>query len=311
MEISTLIPTIVLVVIAVVAVVAILKTATVVPQQEAYIVERLGKYHRTLLAGFHVLIPFIDRVAYKINLKEEPIDVPAQTCITKDNVALEIDGVLYLKVFDPKKAAYGVEDYQFAAIQLAQTSLRSAIGKIDLDRTFEERENLNAEVVQAVDEAAQNWGVKVLRYEIKDIRPPESILQAMEKQMKAEREKRAMILESEGQKTAQINLAEAEKERARLESEGEKLRKINEAEGQAQAILKVAEATAEALRVVAEQLEKEGGEKAAQLEVAKKWVEQFGHIAKESTTLVVPQDLADTSKIVASAFKVFESVKQR
>ncbi len=251
-------------------VIVLWKTAVVVPQRSAYVIERLGKYRVTLEAGLHILLPFFDRVAYRRSLKEEPVDIPAQTCITADNVTLEVDGILYLQVIDPKKSAYGIDNFHFAAAQLAQTSLRSAIGKISLDNTFEARESLNGQVVMALDEAAENWGVKVLRYEIKDIQPPRTVLEAMEKQMKAEREKRAEIARSEGEKQAILNRAEGDRGEAIFLSEGEKAKRINEAEGKAQEILMVAEATAQGIRKVAEALAAPGGMEAANLEVAKK-----------------------------------------
>ncbi|HHD62981.1 MAG TPA: paraslipin [Desulfobulbaceae bacterium] len=282
-------------------VVLLIKTAVVVPQRSEYVVERLGKYRTTLEAGFHILIPFLDRVAYKRTLKEEPIDIPAQTCITADNVTMEVDGVLYLQVMNSRQSAYGIENYHFAASQLAQTSLRSAIGKISLDNTFEARENLNQQVVDALDEAAQNWGIKVLRYEIKDIQPPRSVLEAMEKQMRAEREKRAEIARSEGQKQALINQAAGERAEAIALSEGEKMKRINEAEGRAQEILKVAEATAEGIRRVGEALSEPGGHEAANLDVAKKYLDQFGKLAKENNTMILPGNLTDVSSMVATA----------
>ncbi|MFP7754097.1 SPFH domain-containing protein [Thermodesulfobacteriota bacterium B35] len=282
-------------------VILLLKTAVVVPQRSEYVIERLGKYRDTLSAGFHILIPFLDRVAYKRSLKEEPIDIPAQTCITADNVTMEVDGVLYLQVVNARQSAYGIEDYRFAAIQLAQTSLRSAIGKITLDNTFEARETLNQQVVDALDEAAQNWGVKVLRYEIKDIQPPRSVLEAMEKQMRAEREKRAEIARSEGEKQALINRAEGERAEAIALSEGEKMKRINEAEGRAQEILKVADATAEGLRKVASALAAPGGHDAANLDVAKKYLDQFGKLARENNTMILPSNLTDVSAMVATA----------
>jgi regulator of protease activity HflC (stomatin/prohibitin superfamily) len=287
-------------------VVILLKTAVVVPQRSEYVVERLGKYHTTLEAGFHILIPFFDKIAYRRSLKEEPIDIQAQTCITADNVTLEVDGVLYLQVMNSRQSAYGIQDYHFAAAQLAQTSLRSAIGKIELDNTFEARETLNQQVVDALDEAAQNWGVKVLRYEIKDIQPPRTVLEAMEKQMKAEREKRAEIAKSQGEKQAMINRAEGEKAEAISLSEGEKMKRINEAEGRAQEILKVAEATAEGIRRVAESLSSPGGMEAANLEVAKKYLDEFGKLAKENNTMIVPGNLADISSMVAAAMSTIK-----
>ncbi|MFV0436353.1 MAG: SPFH domain-containing protein [Desulfopila sp.] len=289
--------------------VVLLKTAVVVPQRSEYVVERLGKYRATLEAGFHLLLPFLDRVAYKRSLKEEPIDIPAQTCITADNVTLEVDGILYLQVVNSMQSAYGIEDYQFAAAQLAQTSLRSAIGKITLDSTFEARETLNGQVVEALDEAASNWGVKVLRYEIKDIEPPRTVLEAMEKQMKAEREKRAEIARSEGEKQAIMNRAEGDRAEAIFLSEGEKMKRINEAEGRAQEILQVAEATAEGIRKVAEALAMSGGKEAANLEVAKKYLDEFGKLAKTNNTMIIPASLGDVSSMIATAMATFSQVK--
>lgn len=279
----------------------LIKTAVVVPQRHEYVIERLGKYRTTLSAGFHILIPFLDKVAYKRHLKEEPIDIAAQTCITSDNVTMEVDGVLYLQVINARQSAYGIEDYRFAAIQLAQTSLRSAIGKIELDNTFEARETLNQQVVDALDEATQNWGIKVLRYEIKDIQPPRTVLEAMEKQMKAEREKRAEIAHSEGHRQAVINRAEGEKAEAIALSEGEKMRRINEAEGRAQEILKVAEATARGIRMVADSLAEKGGLEAANLEVAKKYLDEFGKLAKTNNTMILPGNLTDIAGMVTAA----------
>jgi len=281
--------------------VIVIKTAVVVPQRNEYVIERLGKYRTTFGAGFHFLIPFIDRIAYKRSLKEEPIDIPAQTCITADNVTMEVDGVLYLQVMNARQSAYGIDNYHFAASQLAQTSLRSAIGKISLDNSFEARETLNQQVVEALDEAAQNWGIKVLRYEIKDLEPPRSVLEAMEKQMRAEREKRAEIARSEGEKQALINRAAGERAEAIALSEGEKMKRINEAEGQAQEILKVAEATAEGIRKVGEALAAPGGHEAANLDVAKKYLDQFGKLAKENNTMILPGNLTDVSSMVATA----------
>ncbi len=291
-------------------IVLLLKTAVVVDQQHEYVIERLGKYRTTLEAGFHILIPFFDKVAYKRSLKEESIDIPAQTCITADNVSMEIDGCLYLQVVNSRLSAYGIDNYHFAVAQMAQTSLRSAIGKITLDNTFEARENLNRQVVEALDEASQNWGVKVLRYEIKDIQPPRSVLDAMEKQMKAEREKRAEIAKSEGERQAMINRAEGERAEAIARSEGEKMRLINEAEGQAQEILKMAEATAEGIRSVAAALSEPGGEEAANLEVAKKYLDQFGKLAKENNTMILPANLADVSSMVATVMNTLAHTKK-
>lgn len=282
-------------------VIILAKAAVVVPQRNEYVVERLGKYRTTLGAGFHLLIPFLDRIAYKRSLKEEPIDIPAQTCITADNVTMEVDGVLYLQVINARQSAYGIENYHFATSQLAQTSLRSAIGKISLDNTFEARETLNMQVVEALDEAAQNWGIKVLRYEIKDLQPPVSVLEAMEKQMRAEREKRAEIARSEGEKQSLINRAAGERAEAIALSEGEKMRRINEAEGRAREILKVAEATAAGIRQVGEALTSPGGPEAANLDVAKKYLDQFGKLAKENNTMILPGNLTDVSSMVATA----------
>ncbi len=294
-------PIVGIVILIVLIVFILIKTAVVVPQRSEYVVERLGKYRTTLTAGFHILIPFLDKVAYKRHLKEEPIDISAQTCITSDNVTLEVDGVLYLQVINSRQSAYGIEDYRFAATQLAQTSLRSAIGKIELDNTFEARETLNQQVVEALDEAAQNWGIKVLRYEIKDINPPRTVLEAMEKQMKAEREKRAEIAHSEGHRQAMINRAEGEKAEAIALSEGEKMKRINEAEGKAQEILKVAAATAEGIARVARALDQPAGKEAANLEVAKKYLDAFGNLARENNTMILPANLTDVSSMVATA----------
>ena len=290
--------------IAVLVVFVIAKTAIVVPQQAAYVVENLGKYSRTLSAGFHILVPFIDKVAYKHSLKELAADIPEQVCITRDNVQVGVDGVLYLKVLDPRKASYGISNYSFAISQLAQTTLRSEIGQIDLDRTFLERANINAAVVSEVDKATEPWGVKVLRYEIKNINPPHDVLSAMEKQMRAEREKRAVILTSEGERDAQINNADGAKQRVIKESEAKKQAQINEAEGEATAILAVAKATAEGLRAVAVALSEDGGDAAMQLRVAEQYVEQFGKLAKEGDTFVVPSNLADISSIIALATSI-------
>ncbi len=299
-----------LVVILVFFVVVLWKTAVVVPQRSEYVVERLGKYKTTLEAGFHILIPFLDVVAYRRILKEEPIDIAAQTCITADNVTLEVDGILYLQVVNSKMSAYGIDDYRFAATQLAQTSLRSAIGKISLDNTFEARESLNGQVVMALDEATASWGVKVLRYEIKDIQPPRTVLDAMEKQMKAEREKRAEIARSEGEKQATLNRAEGDRGEAIYLSEGEKIKRVNEAEGRAMEILKVAEATAEGIKRVAEALAAPGGKEAANLEVAKQYLTEFGKLAKENNTMIIPGNLNDMSSMVATAMATFQHVKK-
>ena len=292
--------------VAVLAIIILAKTAIVVPQQSAYIVERLGKYSNTLSAGFHILFPFIDRVAYKHSLKEQALDIPEQVCITKDNVQVGIDGVLYMQVLEPARASYGIADYYFAISQLAQTTLRSEIGKIDLDRTFEERGKINVNVVSELDKASEPWGVKVLRYEIKNINPPRDVIQAMEKQMRAEREKRAVVLTSEGERDAKINQAEGEKQRVIKESEANRQQQINEAAGEAEAILAVATATAEGLRRVAEAVSSTGGREAMQLRVAEEYVAQFGHLARSSSTLVIPANLSDIASMIAMATKVFE-----
>ncbi len=296
--------------IAIVAIIVIIKTAVVVPQQNAYIVESLGKYSRTLGAGFHILIPFLERVAYRHTLKEQAIDVEEQICITSDNVQVGVDGVLYLQVMEASKASYGIGDYLFAIAQLAQTTLRSEIGKIELDKTFEERSHINVRVVEELDQASNPWGVKVLRYEIKNINPPHDVLTAMEKQMRAEREKRATVLESEGVRDAKINEAEGEKQRVIKESEAAKQQQINEAEGEAAAILAVAEATAEGLSKVAAALNEEGGDKAMQLRVAEDYLERFGNLAKEGNTLIVPANLSDVASMIGAATTVFERTAQ-
>jgi regulator of protease activity HflC (stomatin/prohibitin superfamily) len=298
------------VVLAIVAVVVIviMKTATVVPQQSAFVIENLGRYSRTIQAGFHILVPFIERIAYKHTLKEEALDIPEQICITKDNVQVGVDGVLYLQVLDARSASYGITNYRFAIVQLAQTTLRSEIGKIDLDRTFEARGTINANVVSELDQASASWGVKVLRYEIKNITPPKDVLHAMEKQMRAEREKRAVVLTSEGDRDAKINQAEGEKQRVIKESEANKQQQINEAQGEAEAILAVATATAEGLRRVGEALSGRGGMEAMQLRVAEEYVKQFGKLADEaSSTLIVPATLSDISSMIALATSVVKN----
>jgi len=284
------------------------KTAVVVPQQSAFVIEYLGKYSRTLSAGFHILVPFVERAAYKLSLKEKAVDVHEQVCITRDNVQVGVDGVLYMQVLDAKRASYGISDYVFAISQLAQTTLRSEIGKIDLDRTFEERGAINQNVVSELDKASAPWGVKVLRYEIKNINPPADVLGAMEKQMRAEREKRAVVLTSEGERDARINEAEGQKQQVIKQSEASRQQQINEAEGQAQAILAVADATAQGLERVARALRQEGGAEAMQLRVAESYVEQFGNLAREGNTLVIPADLSDVSSMIALATKVARSV---
>ncbi len=295
---------IVVLLMAVLFLIILAKTAVVVPQQSAYVVERLGKYSATLEAGFHVLVPFLDTIRYRHMLKEQAIDVPEQICITRDNVQVGVDGILYLKVMNPERASYGISDYRFAITQLAQTALRSEIGKIELDRTFEERTYINTALVSELDKASEPWGVKVLRYEIKNINPPKDIQAAMEKQMRAEREKRAIILTSEGARDAAINNAEGEKQKVIKESEAAKQQQINVAEGEGQAILTVATATAEGIRRVADALQSPGGFQALQLRVAEAYIAQFGNLAKEGTTLIVPSTLSDISGMIASAMNV-------
>lgn len=290
--------------VAVLIFIVIAKTAIIVPQQSAYVVETLGKYSRTLKAGFHILIPFFEKVAYRHTLKEKAVDIPEQICITNDNVQVGVDGVLYLQVLQADRASYGISDYSFAISQLAQTTLRSEIGKIALDRTFEERGVINANVVTELDKASDPWGVKVLRYEIKNINPPADVLSAMEKQMRAEREKRAVVLESEGVRDAKINEAEGEKQRVIKESEAAKLRQINEADGEAQAILAVATATAEGLRQVATAVSERGGEEAMKLRIAESYLDEFGKLAKESTTLVIPANLSDIASMISLATSI-------
>lgn len=295
---------IVVLVLAVLVLIILAKTAVVVPQQSAYVVERLGKFSGTLDAGFHILLPFMDVIRYRHSLKEQALDIPEQLCITRDNVQVGVDGVLYLKVMNPERASYGVTDYTFAIIQLAQTTLRSEVGKIELDRTFEERTTINLAVVSELDKATEPWGIKVLRYEIKNITPPEDVLAAMEKQMRAEREKRAVILNSEGVRDSAINAAEGEKQQVIKASEANKQQQINEAEGQAAAILTVAEATAQGIRKIAEAIQSPGGYQAVQLRVAEQYINQFGNLAKEGNTLVVPATLSDVSAMIAMAMNI-------
>jgi regulator of protease activity HflC (stomatin/prohibitin superfamily) len=302
---------IVLLILALVVLIVIAKTAVVVPQQNAYVVERLGRYSGTLGAGFHVLLPFVDVIRYRLSLKEAAYDIPAQVCITRDNVQVGVDGVLYLKVLNAERASYGISDFLFAISQLAQTTLRSEIGKIDLDRTFEERTNINMSVVAELDKASEPWGVKVLRYEIKNITPPQDVLAAMEKQMRAEREKRAVILTSEGARDAVINNAEGAKQETIKASEARKQQQINEAEGQASAILAVATATAEGLRRVADAMRTEGGLEAVQLRVAEQYIAQFGELAKSTNTLVLPANAADVGSMIALAMKVITGADTR
>lgn len=289
---------------AILVLVTLLNTARIVPQKSAYIVERLGKYSRTLNAGFHILLPFVDRVSYKHSLKEVAVDVPPQTCITRDNIAVEVDGVLYLQVIDAVKASYGIDNYMFAATQLSQTTMRSEIGKLELDKTFEERVAINHAIIDAVDKASDPWGVKITRYEIKNIHPPQTVRDALEKQMRAEREKRAAIAESEGARQARINVAEGTKQEAIANSEGEKQRRINEAEGRAREIELVAQATAAGIRSIAAAINEPGGAEAVNLRVAEQYIKEFGNLAKEGNTLILPGNLADMGGLVAAATQI-------
>ena len=285
----------------------VLMGAKVVPQQTAYIVERLGKYHSTMSPGLNIIIPFVDRIAYKHTLKEVAADIPEQVCITKDNVQVAVDGVVFYQVMDPKLASYGISNFMFAVAQLAQTTMRSEIGKIVLDKCFEERGNINVAVVAAIDEAAAGWGVKVLRYEIKNITPPQTVLMAMEKQMQAEREKRATILYSEGEKQSAVNVAEGQKEKVVLESEALRQQAINQAEGQAAAIISVADATAEGIKKIADAIQSPGGMEAVQLRVAENLVEQYGKLAKTTNTMILPANFADMGSMISAAMSVIKS----
>ena len=298
--------TVILIGLLVFAVIVFVKTIRIVPQKQAFIVERLGKYAATLEAGFHVLIPFVDKVAYRHTLKEQAIDVPSQSCITKDNIAVEVDGILYMQVVDPKKASYGIDNYRFASIQLAQTTMRSVMGKLDLDRTFEERENINSVIVGAVDKASEPWGIKVTRYEVKNILPPQSIKDAMEKQMRAEREKRAEIAVSEGDRQAKINRAEGDRQEMIARSEGEKQKRINEAEGRAVEIQRVAEATAEGIRKIAAAISDKGGAAAVNLRIAEQYLGEFGKLAKTNNTMIIPSDLANIAGVIKTATSVIQ-----
>ncbi len=298
--------TVILVGVLVFALLVFFKTIRIVPQKMAFIIERLGKYSTTLEAGFHILVPFLDRVAYKHNLKEQAVDVSPQQCITKDNIAVEVDGILYMQVVDPKKASYGINNYAFASTQLAQTTMRSVIGKLDLDKTFEERETINSAIVDAVDKASDPWGVKVTRYEVKNILPPQSIKDAMEKQMRAEREKRATIAESEGDRQAKINRAEGEKQQMIAQSEGEKQKRINEAEGRAVEILKVAEATANGIREIAKAINEKGGVNAVNLRIAEQYLNEFGKLAKTNNSIIIPSNLSDIAGVIKAAASVIK-----
>jgi regulator of protease activity HflC (stomatin/prohibitin superfamily) len=298
------------IVLFVVAIVFVVKSIQVIPQQHAWVMERLGRYHETLTPGLNFIFPFIDRIAYKHSLKEVPLDVPSQICITRDNTQLQVDGILYFQVTDPKQASYGSSNYIVAITQLAQTSLRSVIGKLELDKTFEERDIINGQVVAAIDEAALTWGVKVLRYEIKDLTPPKEILHAMQAQITAEREKRALIAASEGRRQEQINIATGEREAFIARSQGEKQAQINKAEGEAAAIIAVADATAEAIRKVAESIRQPGGEQAVQLKVAQQAVDAYSRVAADATTtLIVPSNTTEMAALIASAMKLLQGSK--
>lgn len=321
-----------LIAVCVVAFLALTGSVKIVPQREAYIVERLGRYHETLLAGFHIIIPFIDKVSYKHSLKEQAIDVPSQTCITRDNISVEVDGIMYLQVMDPQKASYGIDNYGFASIQLAQTTMRSVIGKLELDKTFEERDSINSVIVSAVDKASDSWGIKITRYEVKNITPPQSIKDAMEKQMRAEREKRAIIAESEGAKQAKINAAEAarqeliaksegemqakinvanaDKQELIARSEGEQQRRVNEAAGKASEIEQIARATANGLREIATAIGTENGKDAVNLRIAEQYLNEFGKLAKENNTMIIPQNMTDVSSVISTAMSVIENTKK-
>jgi regulator of protease activity HflC (stomatin/prohibitin superfamily) len=294
-------------IILIVAIVFVIQSVKVVPQQHAWVVERLGKFHATLGPGLNIVIPFIDRVAYKHSLKEIPLDVPSQVCITRDNTQLQVDGILYFQVTDPMRASYGSSNYIVAITQLAQTTLRSVIGKLELDKTFEERDFINHSVVSAIDESAANWGVKVLRYEIKDLTPPKEILHAMQAQITAEREKRALIAASEGRKMEQINIATGEREASIAKSEGDKQAAINNAQGQAASIQAIATATADAIQRVAAAIQTPGGMDAVNLKVAEKYVEAFGQLAQKNNSLIIPANVADMSGLIASAMTVIKS----
>ena len=303
--------TVLLLILAFFFIITIFRTARIVPTQWVYVVERLGRYKKNLEAGFHILIPFLDKVASKHSLKEKAVDVPPQTCITKDNIAVEIDGVLYMRVVDPVKASYGIRDYEFAITQLAQTTMRSEIGKIDLDVTFESRDNINSSIVAAVDEASDPWGIKVTRYEIKNIETPQTIRDAMEKQMRAEREKRQQIALSEGDRQAKINRADGEKQESIKKSEGEKIKRENEAKGQAFAILEVARATAEGIREIATAIGQPNGKDAVSLRIATDWIQSFGNLAQKTNSMIIPTNVADMASVTAILAKAFDFGKQK
>lgn len=298
--------TFVLIGLALFGIIFLFKLIRIVPNRSAFIVERLGKYSKTLSAGFHILIPFLDKVAYKHSLKEIAVDVPPQVCITKDNISVEVDGILYIQVIDPAKASYGIENFRFAVTQLSQTTMRSVVGKLDLDKTFEERESMNSVIVDAVDKASDPWGVKVTRYEVKNIHPPQSVKDAMEKQMRAEREKRAQIAESQGDMQSKINRAEGQKQELIAHSEGQKMKQINEAEGKAAEIESIATATASGIAKISQAINAPGGKEAVNLQVAQQYIKEFGNLAKVNNTMIIPQNMTDLASIVATASKVFD-----
>ena len=292
---------------AILVIVAIVKGARVVPQKQAYVVERLGKYSRTLDAGFHVLFPFVDRIVAKHSLKEHVLDVPSQMCITRDNISIEIDGVLFMQVLDPVRATYGVDNYLFAARQLAQTTLRSEIGKMDLDRTFEERDSINANIIAALDKASEPWGLKIMRYEISNINPPQSVKDALEKQMRAERERRAKVAASEGERESLINVAEGQKQEVIKQSEALKQKQINEAEGKAQEIALLAEATAQGIAQIAQAIQLPGGREAVNLRVAEQYVQEFGKLASQNNTMIIPSNVGDVGGMVATLGRILKT----
>ncbi len=307
MDFATLLSLVILAIV----VIAIAKTAQIVPQRSAYVVERLGRFHSVLDAGFHLMIPFIDKVAYKHTLKEVAIDVPQQACVTKDNIQIHVDGVIYMQVIDAKLASYGIDDYRFAAIQLAQTTLRSVIGKTDLDKSFEERVIINEKVVEALSEASEPWGIKVLRYEVADIILPETIRDALEKQMRAERERRAVVAESEGARQAKINVSEGLKQEMINISEGDMLKQINEAKGRSEEIRLIAEATAAGIERIATAINQPGGSDAVSLRIAEQYVKEFGNLARQTNTLILPAELSDIGSVVASLSKTLSATSEK
>jgi len=311
MEQSSSVSTVILLGLILLGIIVLLSMIKIIPQRSAFIVERLGKYRGTLVAGSNVLIPFVDRIRYRHTLKEQAIDVASQICITRDNIAVEVDGILYLQVIDAQKASYGIDDYRFASIQMAQTTMRSVIGKLELDRTFEERETINVSIVEAVDKASEPWGIKISRYEVKNITPPQSIKDAMEKQMRAEREKRAKIAESEGDKQARINVADGIKQELIAKSEGEMQKRINEAKGRSSEIEQVAVATANGLRAIAIAISEDNGLNAVNLRIAEQYLNEFGKLASLNNTMIIPSNLTDVAGVVATASSVFNEIRDK